>query len=166
MCWKRSAAMVALVLVSANPALAQRRPDTHKGFWFNVGGGAGWLEGSSGGVFYVRMGGTPDRKALFGGEVVTWFRDGASTTNIAATGLIYPFYETTGKPGHDLFFRGSFGLAATDGGSTGLGLMFGTGYDLRLANNLYVTPNFDFMVQVFDNSTLTTFLITLGLGFH
>ncbi|MEJ2369698.1 MAG: hypothetical protein P8Y07_02465 [Gemmatimonadales bacterium] len=85
---------------------------------------------------------------------------------IAATGLVYPFYETTGKPGHDLFFRGSFGLAATDGGRTGLGLMFGTGYDLRLANNLYVTPNFDFMVQVFDGGTLTTFLITLGLGFH
>jgi len=44
--------------------------------------------------------------------------------------------------------------------------MFGTGYDLRLADNFYVTPNFDFMVQVFDGGTLTTFLITLGLGFH
>ncbi|MEJ2341035.1 MAG: hypothetical protein P8Y10_02410 [Gemmatimonadales bacterium] len=69
--WKRSAAVAALILLSANPVLAQRRPDTHKGFWFNVGGGAGWLEGASGGAFYVRMGGTPNRKALFGGEVVT-----------------------------------------------------------------------------------------------
>ncbi len=161
-----SAVALALVLASASPGLAQRRADTHRGFWFAAGGGAGWLEGASGGSIYVRMGGTPSRKALFGGEVVTWFRDGGSTTNIAATGLLYPFYETTGAPGHDLFFRGSFGLAATDGGSTGLGLMGGTGYDLRLADNLYVTPAFDVMVQVFDGGTLTTLLVTLGLGFH
>ncbi|UCG75704.1 MAG: hypothetical protein JSV95_13495 [Gemmatimonadota bacterium] len=166
MSWKRSAAVLALLLASAHPAMAQRRADTHTGFWFSAGGGAGWLEGSSGGAFYVRMGGTPTRKALFGGEVITWFRDGGSSTNIAATALLYPFYETTGAPGHDLFFRGSFGLAATDGGSTGLGLMGGTGYDLRLADNLYVTPSFDVMVQVFDQATLTTLFVTLGLGFH
>jgi hypothetical protein len=166
MWWKRSAVLVALVLATANPGLAQRRPDTHQGFWLNIGGGAGWLEGTSGGAFTVRMGGTPTKKVLFGGEVVTWFRGGASSTNIAATGMLYPFYEQTGKPGHDLFFRGSFGLAATDGGSTGVGLMGGTGYDLRLANNLYVTPNFDVMVQIFDAATLTTILFTLSIGFH
>lgn len=162
----QSAVVLALVLVTAGPGMAQRRADTHKGFWFSTGGGAGWLEGTSGGSIYVRMGGTPSAKALFGGEVVTWFRNGGSTTNIAATGLLYPFYQTTGMPGHDLFFRGSFGLAATDGGSTGLGLMGGTGYDLRLADNLYVTPAFDVMVQVFDGGTLTTLLVTLGIGFH
>lgn len=166
MTWKRLAMVIALVLLVANPAQAQRRADTHEGFWFGVGGGAGWLEGSSGGIFYVRMGGTPAKKALFGGEVVTWVRNSASSTNIAATGLLYPFYRQTGKPGHDLFFRGSFGLAVTDGGSTGLGLMFGTGYDLRLADNLYVTPNFDVMIQSFSGGTLTTVLVTLGLGFH
>ncbi len=44
--------------------------------------------------------------------------------------------------------------------------MGGTGYDLRLANNLYVSPNFDVMVQIFDGGTLTTILFTLGIGFH
>lgn len=163
---RRSAMVVALVLVTSNPGLAQRRLDTHQGYWLFIGGGAGWLEGTTGGGFTVRMGGTPTKKVLFGGEVVTWVRGGGSTTNIAATGVIYPFYEQTGKPGHDLLFRGSFGLAATDGGATGIGLLGGTGYDLRLADNLYVVPNFDVMVQIFDGGTLTTILCTVGLGFH
>jgi hypothetical protein len=80
------------------------------------------MEGIRGGAAYLRVGGTPTQRALFGGEVITWFRNGATRTNVTATALLYPFYEETGVPGHDLFFKGGFGVAATSGADTGVGM--------------------------------------------
>jgi hypothetical protein len=124
------------------------------------------MEGVRGGAAYLRVGGTPTERVLFGGEVITWFRDGATRTNVAATALLYPFYEETGVPGHDLFFKGGFGVAATSGADTGVGMTFGSGYDFRLGSNFYVIPNVDFVIQFFGERTDTTILFTLGLGFH
>ncbi len=158
--------LLAGLALTASPAVAQRPPDTHKGVWFSGGLGGGWLEGIRGGAVYLRVGGTPTKRVLFGGEVITWFRDGASRTNVAATALIYPFYERTGVPGHDLFFKGGFGVAATSGDDTGVGMTLGSGYDLRLGSNFYVTPNLDFLIMFFGERTDTAILLTLGLGFH
>ena len=161
-----AAALTLYVALFASPASAQRRPNTHGGVWFSGGGGGGWLEGTRGGAVYLRVGGTPHRKALFGGEVLAWIRDESSQVNVTATALWYPAYVRTGRPGSDWFLKGGLGVAASEGDDTGLGLTFGTGYDFRLGDNFYVTPNVDVMVQVFDETTLTGVLISLGLGFH
>jgi hypothetical protein len=124
------------------------------------------MEDVRGGAAYLRVGGTPTKRVLFGGEVITWFRDAATRTNVTATALLYPFYETTGVPGHDLFFKGGFGVAATSGTDAGVGMTFGSGYDFRLSSNFYVTPNVDYLVMFLGGRTDTTILFTLGLGFH
>ena len=49
---------------------------------------------------------------------------------------------------------------------TGVGLNLGTGFDLRLNRNFFVTPNLDFLVDFFNESTDTSLLFTLGLSWH
>jgi hypothetical protein len=164
--FKRVVLSLAILILTASSAAAQRRPDTHSGFWLGGGAGGGWFEGTRGGAVYIRLGGTPHKKALFGGEVLTWFRGDGSQTNVTATALLYPFYTTTGVPGHDLFLKTGFGVAANDADDAGVGLTFGTGYDFRIGDNLYVTPNFDLMIQFLNDLTFTAVLFTLGLGFH
>ena len=158
--------LLAGLALTAGQAVAQRPPDTHRGAWFSGGLGGGLMEGVRGGAVYLRVGGTPTERALFGGEVITWFRDAASRTSVAATALLYPFYERSGVPGHDLFFKGSFGVAATSGDDTGVGITLGSGYDFRLGSNFYVPPNVDFLIQFLGERTDTTILFTLGLGLH
>jgi hypothetical protein len=160
------AALALYLALFATPAFGQRPPNTHAGAWFSGGGGGGWLEGNRGGAVYLRVGGTPHRKVLFGGEVLGWIRDESSQVNVTATALWYPAYVRTGQPGSDWFLKGGFGVAASEGDDTGLGLTFGTGYDFRLGSNFYVTPNVDVLVQFFEQTTLTGVLISLGLGFH
>ncbi len=149
--------LLAGLALSAGHAVAQRPPDTHGGVWFSGGLGGGWMEDVRGGAAYLRVGGTP---------TITWFREGATRTNVTATSVLYPFYETTGVPGHDLFFKGGFGVAATSGTDAGVGMTFGSGYDFRLSSNFYVTPNVDYLVMFLGGRTDTTILFTLGLGFH
>ncbi len=132
--------LLAGLALSAGHAVAQRPPDTHGGVWFSGGLGGGWMEDVRGGAAYLR--------------------------NVTATALLYPFYETTGVPGHDLFFKGGFGVAATSGTDAGVGMTFGSGYDFRLSSNFYVTPNVDYLVMFLGGRTDTTILFTLGLGFH
>jgi hypothetical protein len=148
---------------AAAPAPAQQ----HNGFWFSGGAGGGWRDDLRGAAVYVRLGGTPSGRALFGGEVITWFRgeqESLQRVNVTATALFYPLYGTGNAAG--LFFKGGFGVATTGGGRTGVGTTLGTGYDFRLGRNLFVTPNVDFLVQFFESWTDTALVITLGMGFH
>lgn len=165
--WLAVAAALALYLVLfATPAFGQRPPDTHRGIWFSGGGGGGWFEGDRGGAVYLRVGGTPHQKVLFGAEVLSWIQGQRSQVNVTATALWYPAYVQTGMPGSDWFMKGGFGVATDDDGKTGVGLTFGTGYDFRLGDNFYVTPNLDLLVQFYEEATLTGVVFTLGLGFH
>ena len=118
---KRLLLGLVLVIMMTSTAAAQRRANTHSGFWLSAGGGGGWFDGSRGGAAYVRLGGTPTRKVQFGGEALVWFRDDTSQTNTTATALFYPFYRTAGAPGHELFFKGGFGVANNDAGNSGRG---------------------------------------------
>ncbi len=170
--------VLGLLAVPHGDGMAQTRGlrvvHKHQGFWLSAGAGGGWedFDGSfgnlgRGGAFYLRMGGTPNPQVLFGGEVLGWFDgsdpDNLERWNVTGTVLAYPsraggwFLKTgVGFAEHNVFGAERSGLGAT----------FGTGFDVRLGRNFYVTPNVDYLVQFFDNSTVGTLLITFGVTWH
>ena len=119
------------------------------------------------------MGGTPNPHFLFGGEVLVWWRhaerhDGVANevqrVNVTATSLIYPGTDL------DLFFKLGFGVSEVEAGAgndaEGIGLTLGSGYDIRLGDNFYLTPNADVMVHFLSNSTPWSLAFTLGFTWH
>jgi hypothetical protein len=169
----------------APPAVAQRREARHDGFWvgFGVGAGTNFTEGYDdarlGGSGYVRLGGTVSPALLIGGEVMGWVRDRAGTTlsqgNATASVLLYPVRR-------GLYLKGGLGFASwsaqTSSGNTtttttegGFGATIGGGYDVQIGNNLFLTPNLDFLIQVVDSELFAATtgylaLFTVGLTWH
>lgn len=167
-------ATIALILgvtLSAFQASAQR-DDPHKGFWLSFGAGGGWMGDERSAVTYFRMGGTPNKRVLFGGQVLHWWQDeDTQHSSVTATFAIYPAYKTTRQPGlmREFFIKGGFGVATSHrfrDDETGLGLNLGTGFDFRLGKNFFVTPNLDYCIDLFDESTYTSLLFSLGLSWH
>ena len=153
------------------PADAQNE-SAHKGLWLSFGGGGGWMDGERSASSYFRMGGTPNSQLHFGGQVLHWWQDDEiQHSNVSATFSVYPLYRSSGRR-HQLsewFVKTGFGVAVAHCHSidqTGVGLDLGTGIDLRLNRNFFVTPNIDFLVDFFNESTDTSFLFTLGLSWH
>ncbi|HET7038562.1 MAG TPA: hypothetical protein VFH97_01660 [Gemmatimonadales bacterium] len=161
-----------LTLLLPAEAAAQRRGirpvHPHDGFWLSFGAGGGWEEFDvTGGSFSLRMGGTPNPRFLFGGEVTGWLRESGfsdiSRVNVMATALLYP------SRAGGWFLKGGFGFAehSVDGfDRSGLGLSAGTGFDIRLGRNFYLTPTVDYLAQFFDENTSEILLVTLGLTWH
>jgi hypothetical protein len=175
------AALLAGVVTST--AVAQHRP-RHDRFWFGFGLGGGWnafnidlneitgdwrfdFDGPRGAAGYVRMGGTVNQHVLFGGEALVFWRDESANeidrVNVTATALIYP------GPNGGFFVKGGFGVASREDDhrdESGVGANVGAGYDLRIGNNWFVTPNLDFMLQAFEENTNASVLFTLGFTWH
>ena len=155
----------------AVPASGQNE-GTHKGFWLSFGGGGGWMEGERSASSYFRMGGTPNSKVHFGGQVLHWWQnDDIQHSNVSAIFSVYPFFRRSRRSGKlsELFLKTGFGIAVAHNhwqDQTGIGLDLGTGIDLRLGGNFFVTPNLDFLLDFFNESTDTSFLFTLGLSWH
>jgi Outer membrane protein beta-barrel domain len=152
-------AVAAVVLVSVAPARAQERD----GFWFGFGAGYGSArvdcdtcdddnrEGSL--VGFVKLGGTLSRRLLLGAEVNAWTdsQDDARVTlgNLSATLTIYPGARS------GFFFKVGAGLSYVDTNvrqgsldvsvsETGFGFVTGVGWDLRIGDNLSLTPCVNF----------------------
>jgi hypothetical protein len=155
----------------APPALAQA-DDTHKGFWLSFGAGGGWMGDERSATTYFRMGGTPNKRVHFGGQVLHWWQDDdIEHSSVTATFAVYPFYSRTRRPHllREFFLKSGFGVASAEchgNDEAGIALNLGTGFDLRLNRNFFVTPNLDFSVDFFDDSTHTSFLFSLGLSWH
>ena len=153
------------------PAFAQN-DNAHKGFWLRFGAGGGWMSGERSASSYFRMGGTPNSQVHFGGQVLHWWQDDEiQHSSVAATFSVYPFFRRSRRPGplSEWFVKTGLGVAVAHNHShdqTGVGLNLGTGIDLRLNGNFFVTPNLDFLVDFFNESTDTSFLFTLGLSWH
>jgi hypothetical protein len=167
------------------PAAAQRREPRHDGFWVGFGFGAGsnltegYDDARLGGSGYVRLGGTVSPMLLIGGEAMAWVREQNGTTvsqgNLTASVLLYPARR-------GLYLKGGLGFAswsqASSSGNTtvtttegGFGATVGGGYDLQIGNNLFLTPNLDFLIQVVESTTFSAttgylILFTLGLTWH
>jgi hypothetical protein len=169
--------LMALMLV-AGDAVAQTRGlrpvHKHSGFWLSVGGGGGWEDFNGdfgtrgrGGSYYLRMGGTPNARLLFGGEALGWFNESDLNefhrVNVMGTVLAYP------SRSGGWFLKAGFGFASHEvfgRDQSGVGTNVGTGFDIRLGRNFYITPNVDYMAQFFDTSTVGTLLFTVGLTWH
>jgi hypothetical protein len=165
-----------------------RPPAKHQGFWigFGLGGGtnfADFADGSRAGVgAYLRLGGTVSQKLLLGGEIIGWGRDRDggtfSESGVTAVALFFP-------SGPGLFLKGGAGFAgwaaSASAGSTtttqtagGFAATIGAGYDLRIGNNLFLTPNVDFLYHTMESensafadiSSGAVLLFTLGLTWH
>jgi hypothetical protein len=176
---------LALASLVTAPAAAQRREARHDGFWVGFGLGAGsnltdgYDDARLGGAGYVRLGGTVSPMLLVGGEAMGWVREQSGTTvshgNLTATVLLYPVRR-------GFYLKGGLGFASWSQASPagpgtltvtegGFGATVGGGYDVRIGNNLFLTPNFDVLLQVVDSDVFTAttgylILFTLGLTWH
>jgi hypothetical protein len=176
--FQRSAILlIALGALATGMACAQHE-GAHRGFWLSFGGGGGWMDGTRGAAGYVRMGGTPNSRVQFGGQVLHWWRGdqfGIETNRVAvtATGSIFPFHLQRGSRGplQEWFLKLGFGVAAGEeswmgGEESGIALDAGTGFDLHLGGNFFVTPNVDAMFLFFNDTTNVSVVFTLGLTWH
>ena len=130
------------------------------------------MDGERSASTYFRMGGTPNTNVHFGGQVLHWWQDDEiQHSNVAATISVYPFNGMSGGRSslREWFVKTAFGIAVSHDrwiDQTGVGLNLGTGVDLRLGRNFFVTPNLDLLIDLYNESTVTSLLFTLGLSWH
>lgn len=184
----RTVVLVAAFLFLGTGAMLAQSDQRHQGFWIGFGLGAGWVDdGDPGGTLYVRLGGTLSQRWLLGGETIAWGRRESVDTpagdidfnvgrgNTTFSALFYPLADG------GLYLKGGVGFSwikystsvenldiTADRG--GLGTTLGLGHDIRLGNNIYLVPAFDWLFQAFDedDGTITSslFLLSLGLIWH
>ena len=139
------------MLLALGTARAQR---VHRGFWLSVApGGVGVVEtGGFAYPLYLRLGGTIDQQLLVGVEwygVVLDDDPEAGAANTTAVALFYP------SPKGVLFTRAGVGLGRAASTcpdrdpdvASGLGVTLGTGVDIRMGRNVYLSPGIDFVWQ-------------------
>jgi Outer membrane protein beta-barrel domain len=185
-----------LSLASAGSALAAH-PQERKGVWFGLGGGYGSAtvtcddcapeDRDSGGTAFLKLGGTLNEHVLLGGEFNFWRKDedlvAHNIYNVSATVTFYPSASS------GFFFKGGAGWAVAETeyrvGSTtythklgsGLGLLVGAGYDLRVARKISITPGLNYYEgrlgdrlvggdMFFPNWQHNVLDISIGVTFH
>ncbi len=179
--------VLAACALALSAAPVQGQDDhSHKGFWisFGLGGGVNVSDGIDGeqlwgGSGYLRLGGTPHPQWLLGGEVIGWGRsvDGEQLGrgNATFTVQFYPnrraeFFVKGGIGGTSLTITSTSGNTTTITSEQGFGTTLGVGYDIRLGSNFFLTPNLDWVLQVFDAETLPStnsiILLTIGATWH
>lgn len=151
-------ALGVLAGLAASAASAQHA-QTRKGFWIGFGFGGGSADISCNGcgtttretgfTGYLKIGGTLTPKVLLGGESIAWTKKESGITatlgNLAAAVYLYP------APATGFFLKGgpSFSYHKEDDGSTsatgtGFGFILGAGYDIRVGQNISITPGTNF----------------------
>ena len=172
--------LAALAVALAPAAPAQGHPQTRQGFWIGFGLGYGSLSfscsgcsGSEGGLSgYLKLGGTLSPKLLIGGETNGWSKSqgGGTLTASNASATVYFYPSATGG----LFLRGGLGFAAltaSAGGSSatesGVGAVFGAGYDIRVGRNMSIVPvaNFNWG-NIGSGVKQNVFQLAVGLTWH
>ncbi len=180
----RGIMIAASVLIASGRHTSLQAQQPHEAFWsgFAPGGaGSGGFAEGFGYPFYLRFGGTLNQRVLLGIELysVIWdidlcfsFSCSSSPTrlssNLTAIALLYP------SPNGGLFMKPGVGISAgseTGAGTTvRFGSTLGVGYDLRLRENFYLTPNVDVLVLTDPRGPLTDtrlgYFFTLGFTWH
>jgi hypothetical protein len=169
--FQKVALALTLVFALTTGLALPQEAGARSGFWLSFGGGGGLMNGSRGAATYVRMGGTPNNRVQFGGQVLHWWRDDdrgdRTRVSIAATAAIFPLHSgaPNRSPLSEWFLRAGFGIV-TAHSSSGVGPTLGTGIDLRLGRNFFVTPNVDLVAYFFKDETDVSLTFTLGLTWH
>jgi len=191
----RALSTLGLLVVGATAMARAQRPQTREGFWIGVGFGYGHSSLScgsgcsftdaskgGGGAGFIKLGGTLSPKVLLGGEVNAWVKDVSGTTeevgNVSAALYYYPAAAS------GFFLKGGAGFASYilhNGGTSvtasGVGLIAGLGYDVRVGRMISLTPTGNFYWgsdgDLKDGGTVlipsvkhTTFDFGLGITFH
>ena len=171
----RSVIVVGLwLLIAPVPSAAQER----HGFWFNGGLGYGSLGcedcgsregGLSGGL---SLGGTLSPKLLLGVGTTGWYKDeGRASLTVGTLDARLRWYpSTTGG----FFLTTGLGVgsirASVDGfgsaSETGVGLMLGLGYDIRIGGGLSLTPFWNGFAVRTDNADANVGQLGLSLTVH
>jgi hypothetical protein len=173
-------AVVASIAVSATSAFAQNRPNAQirDGFWFSGGLGFGSLgcdrcdgtrtNGLSGGL---SLGGTITPRFLLGVGSEAWTRtENGSTLTVGTLDARVRFYpSTTGG----FFLTGGVGAGSVTGSTgsfteseSGLGMLFGLGYDVRFARNASITPYWNGFTMRNTNTDANVGQIGLAVTLH
>ena len=171
------AAIVALSLSVSSTASAQYS-QTRQGFWFNGGLGYGSLgcddcegrEGAwSGGL---AIGGTISQKFLLGASTNGWTKsdDGLTLTVATLTALARYYPSATGG----FFLQGGLGVGSIrmeledvgEDSETGLGALVGLGYDLRVGQNVSLTPYWNGFATATSNADANVGQFGLGVTIH
>ena len=170
---------MALLLGAA--CLSAQDPPARSGFWVSAGLGGGVAPydmydaaESVSLAFYLRLGGTPSQAVGLGFESIIWGLQDYSRSNSTFTVMVYP-----GK--RDFFAKVGVGVGIVDlpgaEDQGGYAMTLGTGWDVRLPANLYVTPNLDLMLTVVGTSSVqptlgpvkgvsSLLLVTIGITWH
>lgn len=170
----RALATGVLLLAAVTATAHAQNPQTREGFWISFGVGVGSLtcddcDGStSGGVAYLRMGGTVSPRLLIGGDVSAWSKTENNTTlSTANVGPILVFYPS---PEGGFFLKGGVGFGNVKIErplytieDSGAGVTLGLGWDARVGRGFALTPYIDMTSIALDGGNVSTF--GFGLGF-
>jgi hypothetical protein len=172
--------VVAALLLGASSLTAQETP-RRSGFWISGGLGGGfapydmYAEAESASLArYIRLGGTPNELVALGFELIYWGLDDYSRSNSTFTVMVYP-------EARDFFVKAGVGLGVVQfpgaEDQTGYALTIGTGWDLALPADLYLTPNLDLVLTAVGTGTVESelesvkglsslLLVTIGITWH
>ncbi len=173
----RTAAMTQVSQPRPDSIAPPTRAQTREGFWFNGGLGIGIAGcvgcfgrevGSSGGL---SLGGTINERVLLGVGTTGWYK---SIDGVALTGgtfdarlRVYP----AASSGFFLTAGGGLGsIAVSDGfvtdSETGVGLLFGLGWDVRVGRNVSLTPFYNGFAVGVDSGTFFVDQFGLSVTLH
>ena len=189
--------LCALACLAVASGASAAEPPERSGFWIGLGAGPGWAdatcdfcEGGSREIGFagsVRLGGTVNDRLLFGADMNGWSKEENDITlNLYSATASLTFYPQASS---GFFLKGGVGIAFLDTqfreGSTnvtidlgtGLGLLAGAGYDLRVGRKVSITPAVSFWYGwagdiAFSGETLFTnwkhnvIDVTVGVTFH
>jgi hypothetical protein len=161
-------------------AVAAVEPNPHRreGFWFNLGLGYGSLgcdgcDGREGGLSGgLQLGGSLSQKVLLGGATTGWTRSESGVTLTVGTLLALVRFYPSARGG--FFLEGGLGLGtihvSMDGfgseSETGGGALVGLGYDIRVGDNVSLTPAWLGFAARTSNSDANVGQLSLGVTLH
>lgn len=177
-----SVAAIVVVIAALAPAQASAQfEQSRSGFWFNVGLGYGSLgcqdcgarEGGASGT--VSLGGTLGSRWLLGVGLNSWTKsEGGGRLTASTVTATARFYPATGS---GFFLVGGVGVGSLgvsveyqginfSTGTTGAGAVLGVGWDLRVGNNVSITPFWNGFGIALDNANANVGQLGVGLTVH
>ncbi len=183
----QAGAVAAVILLAFSAQTAEAQRNHHDGIWVGFGLGAGFnvsegLDGTTetGGSGYIRIGGTLRENLLLGVESLGWSQEKSNKFlyrgNTTLALFFYPsqsagFFAKAGVGFARVEFLEPFEDRLSKKSKNGVGVTVGAGYDIRLGDNVSLTPAVDWLFQGFDatsNGTTTNNIIaaTVGITIH